>query len=289
MVRSNAISAVVENTVAVHGLRLRYWDVGRGAPVVLVHGIGASLEYWRFTIDALARNHRVLALDLPGCGFSERGPRVPTLTETADLMIGFLDALGLERASFVGNSLGGLVCLETALRHPRRVERLILSNSAGLGREVSFFWRLIAVPFVGPALIELNRWLALHGKINLFYHPRGSEPEMIARCKQWIARPDLTETIVGAARSGVDLRGQRPEIIRLERLAGLNVPTLLVWGRNDWIIPPSHGEAARRLIPNARLAVIDRCGHCPQLEQPEEFNRIASAFLQGSPSVPEEG
>lgn len=265
--------------VSVNGLRLRYWDAGEGAPVVLVHGIGASLEYWRFTIGALARDNRVLAIDLPGCGFSERGPEVPTLEETTDLMIGFLDALDLERASFVGNSLGGLVCLETALRHPRRLDRLILSNSAGLGHEVSFFWRLVAVPFVGPALIELNRWLALREKINLFYHPQGSEPEMVARCKKWIARPDLTETIVGAARSGVDLRGQRPEIVRLARLGELSAPTLLVWGRDDWIIPPSHGEAARRLIPNARLAVIDRCGHCPQLERPDAFNELAVAFL----------
>ena len=271
--------SVAEHTVPVQGLRLRYWDAGRGAPVVLVHGIGASLEYWRFTIGALARDNRVLAIDLPGCGFSERGPRVPTLAETADLMVGFLDALDLEQASFVGNSLGGLVCLETALCHPRRLDRLILSNSAGLGHEVSFFWRLVAVPLVGLALIELNRWLALRNKINLFYQPRGNEPELVARCKQWIARPDLTETIVGAARSGVNLRGQRPEIVRLGRLAELNVPTLLVWGRDDWVIPPSHGEAAQRLIPNSRFVVIDRCGHCPQLERPDAFNELAVSFL----------
>lgn len=278
------MTSVAENVAPVHGLRIRYWDAGAGAPVVLVHGIGASLEYWRFTIDALARNNRVIALDLPGCGFSERGPRVPTLDETADLMIGFLDALDLGRASFVGNSLGGLVCLETALRYPDRLDRLILSNSAGLGHEVSVFWRLVAVPGLGTALIELNRWLALREMINLFYHPRGSEPELVARCKEWVARPDLTDTIVSAARSGVDLRGQRPEIIRLSRLSEIRAPTLLVWGRNDWIIPPSHGEVARRLIPDARLVVLDRCGHCPQLEQPDAFNEIAVAFLNdGTP------
>lgn len=275
------IPTVVEKMVSVDGLRLRYWDAGSGDPVLLVHGIGASLEYWRFTVDALARDNRVLAVDLPGCGFSERGPEVPTLAGTADLMVGFLDALGLARASFVGNSLGGLVCLETALRHPDRIDRLILSNSAGLGREVSIFWRLVSVPVLGPALIELNRWLALRGKLNLFYQPQGNEPELVARCQEWIARPDLTDTIVGAARSGVDLRGQRPEIVRRDRLATMEMPTLVVWGRDDWVIPPSHGELAQRLIPNARLVLIDRCGHCPQLQRPDVFNRVAREFLAG--------
>ena len=278
-VEGDVIPSVVEEMVTVDGLRLRYWDAGDGPPVVLVHGIGASLEYWRFTVGALAREHRVLAIDLPGFGFSERGPKIPTLAETADLMVGFLDALGLERASFIGNSLGGLICLETALRHPNRLDRLILSDSAGLGREVSFFWRLVAIPVVGSALIELNRWLALRGWINLFYQPQGSEPELVERCQKWVARSDLTDTIVGAARSGVDLRGQRSEIVRVEQLARLDVPTLLVWGRDDWVIPPSHGEVAQRLMPNARLVFIDRCGHCPQLERPAAFNEIASAFL----------
>lgn len=140
-------------------------------------------------------------------------------------------------------------------------------------------WRLVAVPVVGWALIELNRWLALRGWINLFYQPHGNEPEVVARCRKWVARPDLTETIVGAARSGIDLRGQRPTIVRVGHLPRLGVPTLLVWGRNDWVIPPSHGAMAERLIPNSRLVLIDRCGHCPQLERPDVFNQITVEFL----------
>ena len=271
--------SVVEKMASVADLHLRYWDAGEGPAVVLVHGIGASLEYWRFTIGALAEDHRVLALDLPGCGFSERGPRVPTLGETATLMAGFLDALGLAGASLVGNSMGGLICLETALSYQNRVHRLILSNSAGLGREVSIFWRLVSLPGVGRGLIELNRWLAMRGWLNLFYHPQ-SEPELVARCQKWVARPDLTDTIVGAIRSGLDVRGQRPDIVRLDSLATLQVPTLLVWGRHDWVIPPAHGEQAARLIPDARYVVIDDCGHCPQLERPDVFNRIAREFLR---------
>src|SRR5207253_6441 len=177
-----------EGTVSVQGLRLRYREMGSGPPVILVHGIAASLEYWRFTIGALAPGHRVLAIDLPGCGFSERGAMLPTLPETADILVGLLDALGIERASFVGNSLGGLICLETALRHPERMARLILSNSAGLGHEINPFWRLVAIPPVGRLLIELNRHAAARGWYNLFYHPR-SEPEIVARCREWIARP----------------------------------------------------------------------------------------------------
>jgi 4,5:9,10-diseco-3-hydroxy-5,9,17-trioxoandrosta-1(10),2-diene-4-oate hydrolase len=266
--------------VLVGGLRLRCWDEGAGPAVVLIHGIGASLEYWRYTVPALADQHRVLAIDLPGCGFSERGRTLPTLAETADLMVGLLDALGLPRASYVGNSLGGLIALETALRHPGRVERLILSNSAGLGREVNVFWRLAGLPVLGPSLIALSRGLALRRQANIFFDPN-DDPAVVERCRSWVARTDLVDTISGAARLGLDLRGQRPDIIRVDRLTELTVPTLLVWGRNDSIIPASHAERAHRLIPNAQLVIFDNCGHCPQLQRPVEFNRVARAFLAG--------
>jgi pimeloyl-ACP methyl ester carboxylesterase len=272
------LATATERMVSVAGLRLRCQEAGEGPAVVLVHGIAASLEYWRFTVGALAARHRVVAIDLPGCGFSERGPIIPTLPETADLMVGLLDALGIERASFVGNSLGGLVSLETALRHPARVARLILSNSAGLGREVSLLWRVVAIPPVGRLLIEANRRAARRGWQNAFYHPQ-SEPEIVARCREWVARPDLADTLLGAVRAGIGLRGQRPAILRVDRLAELKAPTLVVWGRRDRIIPVAHGIRAHRLIPNARLAILDTCGHCPQLEAPLEFNRLARDFL----------
>jgi 4,5:9,10-diseco-3-hydroxy-5,9,17-trioxoandrosta-1(10),2-diene-4-oate hydrolase len=267
-----------EKTLLVDGLRLRYADAGDGPVVVLVHGIATSLESWRFTAEALAREFRVLALDLPGFGLSERPMTLPTLEETADLMARFLDGLGIPRASFVGNSLGGLVSLETALRHPDRVDRLVLANSLGLGREIGAFWRLIAVEPIGRLLAELNRWAALRGKANLFYDPR-DEPEIVALTREWVARPDLVDTLVGAVRAGLSPRGQRPEIVRLDRLPQLSIPTLLVWGRRDPIFPVSHGERAQRLIPDARLVVFENCGHCPQIESPLEFNRVALEFL----------
>jgi 4,5:9,10-diseco-3-hydroxy-5,9,17-trioxoandrosta-1(10),2-diene-4-oate hydrolase len=277
------LSTATEKMVSVDGLRLRCWDEGSGPPVILIHGIGASLEYWLYTVPALAQHHRVVAVDLPGCGFSERGPKLPTLEEVADLIVDLQDALGFERASLIGNSLGGLVALETALRHPDRIDRLILSNSAGLGREINFFWRLTAIRPVGRFMIEANRLAARRGWRNLFYNPRG-EPDIVARCEKWVARPDLVDTIVGAAKSGLTLRGQRPDVIRLNRLRGLRVPTLIVWGREDWVIPVAHAERAYRLIPNARLEIFENCGHCPHLERPLDFNRLAEEFLATPPS-----
>jgi pimeloyl-ACP methyl ester carboxylesterase len=272
------LSDATEKMVSVGGLRLRCWDEGDGPAVVLIHGMGSSLEYWRYTVAALADRMRVLAIDLPGCGWSERGPVLPTLAETADLMIGLLDRLGLARASFVGNSLGGLICLETALRHPQRIDRLILSNSAGLGREVNLFWRLAAVPVVGPALLGLNRLAALRGWTNLFYDPQ-DEPEIVERCRGWAARRDITDTLVGVARVGLNLKGQRREVVRTERLAELAMPTLVVWGRDDRVIPVAHAERAHQLIPHSELVIFDNCGHCPQLQRPLDFNHVARRFL----------
>lgn len=281
-----------DTSLVVDGLRLRYADLGEGPVVVLVHGIATSLESWRLTVGTLAREHRVIALDLPGFGLSERPPRVPTLEETADLMARFLDGLGIDRASFVGNSLGGLISLETALRHPARVDRLVLANSLGLGREIGAFWRLIAVEPVGRLVAEVNRWAALRGRFNLFYQS-GDGPEVIALMREWVARPDLVDTLIGTVKIGLTPRGQRPEIIRLDRLPDLVAPTLLVWGRRDWIFPVSHGERAQRLIPDARLVVFENCGHCPQLEVPFDFSRVVRQFLTrqgvggpGSPPVP---
>src|SRR5437870_6118061 len=157
------LTASNERMIGVEGLRLRCWDEGAGPAVILVHGIAASLEFWRFTVGGLAERHRVVAVDLPGFGFSERGPVIPTLEETADLLIAMLDELGIVSASFVGNSMGGLMALEVALRHPGRVDRLILSDSVGLGREVSFFWRLAALRPVGSLLLRINQLAARRG------------------------------------------------------------------------------------------------------------------------------
>jgi pimeloyl-ACP methyl ester carboxylesterase len=276
------LALATEKRITIRGLRLRYLDEGTGPAIVLIHGIAASLEYWRFTIPALAGKHRVLAVDLPGCGYSERGPAIPSLAETADMLVELLDALDLEQASFAGNSMGGLVALEVALRHPRRVDRLILSDSAGLGREVSVFWRLAAVRSIGRLLIGINQWAALRSWQNLFFHPK-DEPALVERVRGWVARPDLIDTIVSAAAAGIELGGQRAAIVRVDRLGELAMPTLIVWGRNDWIVPVAHAERAHRLIPNSRLVILDRCGHCPELEQPLAYNRLAREFLAAIP------
>lgn len=272
-----------DTSLVVDGLRLRYTDVGDGPVVVLVHGIATSLESWRLVVGALARAYRVLALDLPGFGFSERPAALPGPEETADLLAGFLDGLGIARASFVGNSLGGLISLETALRHPERVDRLILSNSLGLGHEISAAWRLVAVDPLGRLMVRFNRWAALRGRFNLFYGS-GDEPDFVAGMREWLARPDLVDTLVGVVQLGLTPGGQRSRIVRLDRLPGLAAPTLVIWGRKDPIFPVFHGERAQRLIPNARLVVFENCGHCPHLEVPLAFIQVVREFLGGAPA-----
>lgn len=268
-----------DKSLAVRGLRLRYTDEGEGPPIVLVHGIATSLESWRLIVPALVQDYRVITLDLPGFGRSERPKSMPDLGEISALIVGFLDGLGIPRASLVGNSLGGLITLETALRYPERVARLILANSLGLGREIGAFWRLVAVEPLGGLMIRINRWAALRGKYNFFFDPR-DEPEVVATMRAWIARPDLVDTLVNTVRIGLTPGGQRPSIVRLHRLPELRVPTLVVWGRLDPIFPAFHGERAHRLIPNARLVVFENCGHCPQLEVPRDFTRVVREFLE---------
>jgi pimeloyl-ACP methyl ester carboxylesterase len=270
---------IVELSVVVGELRLWYQTTGRGSPVLLVHGLGAASEHWTLTMQALAARHRVIALDLPGSGRSGRSAQLPTLAAAADLITRFLDALDIDQSDLIGNSLGALICLETAVRHRERVRRLVVSNSVGFGHEIHWFWRLASVRPIGRVLFELNRWLALRGMISMFDRAGGLDRPARSRTRRWVARPDLGATLAEATRAGVSLWGQRAVIDRRGALATLAVPTLIVWGGRDPIVPSAHGKAAAEAIPGARFALIDEAGHQPHLEQPVRFNRLVLDFL----------
>ncbi|MFY9315002.1 MAG: alpha/beta fold hydrolase [Burkholderiales bacterium] len=271
----------VDRYIQVGTIKARYWAAGEGgAPIVLLHGFGASVELWRFTLPALAKHHRVLAVDLPGFGRSDKPEAPYTLSYLAAFVRDFLDAMGMPRATLVGNSLGGGVALRFALDFPARLERLGLVAPAALGRGGSPLLRLMSLPGVGELLSRPSR----AGTARLFrlatHNPAVVTDTIVDEAYQLARLPGTQRGFLGALRALVNPLGQRREIFGpiLDGLPLIAAPTLVLWGRQDRFVPVAHAGAARA-ISGVRVEVWDPCGHLPMIERPGKFSALLLDFL----------
>lgn len=267
----------------VDDVHVRYWRAGQnGTPVLLVHGFGASVEWWERNVAAMAAHHRVYALDLPGFGRSERLPEMLSLSLAADFVRCFLEAVEVPRAHVVGNSLGGLIAMQFSLQFSEAVDHLVLVGPAGFDRQVHWVFRLISLPLLG-------RWLAGPDRRKLeMFHRHFVHADTSWLTADWLDRvhvlaalPSAPEMLHDVARVGVNLGGIKASVLRPlhEELPTLATPTLIVWGDRDRLVPPTQAEIGRRLLPNARVHIFPGCGHCPQLERAAEFNELLLAFF----------
>lgn len=273
-----------ERSIDVGGLPTRYLTAGEGPPLVLLHGVGDNALDWRWVMPALARAHRVYAPDLPGSGGSARSVDAdysPAFFER--FVAAFLDALGVERAAVVGNSLGGLAALRLALAEPERVAALGLLAGAGLGRRVSPALRSLALPGYGRLAVAWGKrppgaaQRALGRAGLLFGSPRGIPAKWLEEQYRLARLSGFLESQLATVRAQVGLRGQR-EIV-LARLPSLRVPTLVVWGERDRVLPPAQAREAISRIPDGSLELIPACGHLPQVERPERVAEVLVRFL----------
>ena len=263
--------------------RVRYWRAGDdGAPVLLVHGLGASVEWWERNITALAARHRVYAPDLPGFGRSERLPEALSLPVATGFLRRFLDAVDVPRAHVVGNSLGGSIAMQFAVQFPEAVDRFVLVDPAGFARQIHWVFRLISLPVLGC-------WLTRPGRRKLeLFHRHFIHGDSSWLTAEWLDRVHALTTLPGApqmlrdvARVSVNLGGIKASVLKPlhEKLPALAAPTLIVWGDRDRLVPPAQTEIGRRRLPSARVHIFPGCGHCPQLERAAEFNELLLAFL----------
>jgi pimeloyl-ACP methyl ester carboxylesterase len=274
------------NYVDVRGSRIRYHATGPadGAPIVLLHGIGRSLEDWALQHPLLPADHRVLSLDLPGFGLSQRMPAVTTLDSLADGVWATLAALGVTGpVQLMGNSLGGAVAMRMTVDEPDRVGTLTLVNSAGFGRTVTAALRILALPAVGrPMLRKLaDPRIARRAERSIFFDGALVTPERVDLAVKIARQPDFAAVYLETARALGGIRGVAPRWRRdlLPRVAGLAKPTLLVWGERDLILPSLHLAAAREAFPHARSHMFPGTGHMPQIERPEEFAALVRPLL----------
>ncbi|MFC1416080.1 alpha/beta fold hydrolase [Streptacidiphilus cavernicola] len=275
-------SAAPTATAEVGGLRMRYRATGDGDPVLLLHGIGRSLEDWSEQHDRLSAEYRVISLDLPGFGHSDRLPGPSTLTGLASALPGFLDAVGASGpVHAVGNSLGGAVAMRLAADRPERVRSLLLANSAGFGQEVTIALRVLAIRPLGGLLLRPSRTGAARTTRAIFHDRSFATPERIELALALAGRPAHNRTLLEVARDLGGFRGvSEPwRTALLAELAGLDLPTLVVWGDRDLILPAAHLDAARAALPRAESHLFTDTGHMPQIERADAFAALASAFF----------
>jgi pimeloyl-ACP methyl ester carboxylesterase len=268
--------------VKVGNVNTRYWAAGdKGSAVVLVHGLGGFIENWEYNINALAQRHRVYAMDLVGFGRSDKVPLTRDLHILVKFVNDFLETQDIARASLVGNSLGGGLAIAFAYDYPEKVEKLVLVNNAGMGRGVILDFKLCSLPFLGEFLTRPSTEGTARLWKKIVYDAALVTPELVKLSYELISQPGAQGALLSALRAGINLCGQRGKLIKeiISRLGEITAPTLVVWGQQDRLLPVAHAHVAAAKIPGARLEIFDRCGHMPQLEYPERFNKLVLDFL----------
>ena len=271
------------HTVTVNGTRLAYLDTGGGPPVILVHGFGGSLWQWEYQQAPLAAHYRVITLDLPGSGFSDKPDLAYTPDEMLTFLYGFMDALGIQKAALVGNSMGGGIVIGMAVTHPERVDRVVLISGMPKGVREKLTGRLTrrAVETSAPVwLIRFGNWLAGRWVTEdvlqeIVYDHSLLTPAVIERSYQNRQRPGLIAPLMTMARN---LPLWEQGLAR--RIGEIRQPTLVVWGEQDEVFPPEVGRELQATIKGASFALVPKAGHIPQWEQPDVVNQLLITFLK---------
>jgi pimeloyl-ACP methyl ester carboxylesterase len=274
-----------ERRLPIDGVEVNFVALGEGPTVVLVHGHDGSWHNWLENIPHLAAGHRVVAPDLPGFGASPLPGGELSIPRYAELLDALCDRLDGGSAAFIGNSMGGLICAELAIRRPARVARLVLVDAAGLSDR---YGRI-------PVRLLSGR-LAPHRALSRISRGIGSRSRFLARRRRLrkaglglsVRHPELISADLaalvmgGSGKPGGPIAGAA--LARHEIRAGLPriaCPTLIVWGADDAMVKPPAAEEFARLIPAARTVIFEDTGHMPMLERPARFNELLDEFLAG--------
>jgi pimeloyl-ACP methyl ester carboxylesterase len=264
----------------VAGHDVAYVDLGPrdASALVFLHPWGGSASYWRHVWPAFTDRYRVIAIDAPGHGKSARPPRASyTPWMMARVTVHLLDALGVSRATFIGNSMGGATSLATALQSPDRVERLVLIDAAGAWAVPEPLHRL-ARAVVHPKTLATVSFEAVEAlfRLGIFF---GSTPPDAARHIDEMLSVRGTADHAAWAHAVTRALDAVARFDVTARLPEIRVPVLVLWGEWDVVLPAFVAERLAQALPDARLAIIPDCGHMPQLEAPEDTARLIAAFL----------
>lgn len=271
--------------ITIHGHRVTYRTAGEGPVVLLIHGMAGSATTWKHVMPTLASRFTVIAPDLPGHGGSDKLVGDCSLGAFASTLRDLLVALGHERATVVGQSLGGGVAMQLAYQFPERCERLVLVGSGGLGSEVNALLKALSIPgsawvlqlaCAAPVRDAIDAVGRAASGVGLRPAPATAE---LWRSYSSLGDRETRRAFLRTLRSVVDARGQAVSAADRLHLAA-EMPTLIVWGDADPIIPVEHAHAAHRAIPGSRLEIFEGVGHFPHCEAPERFAAVLTDFIE---------
>lgn len=279
-----AVPGIEQAEVYLHGHRVNFNIAGQGPPVVLIHGVAGRAAQWEQTAQLLAENHTVIAPDLLGHGDSAKPRGDYSLGAHASGIRDLLVGLNIERASVVGHSLGGGIAMQFAYQFPERCQRLVLVSSGGLGDQVHPLLRAATLPgseivlplLAHPRVVEVVSVVPRTlGQLGL--KTRTDLTEM-ARGYQSLSNADARSAFIHTLRAVIDPTGQR--INATDRLyLAEKMPSLIIWGRRDRIIPVEHAQPAHEAMPGSHLELFDEAGHFPHLDDPVRFARTLERFF----------
>jgi pimeloyl-ACP methyl ester carboxylesterase len=264
-------TGVADKFVTVYGAKIHYMEAGSGPAVILLHGLGGDVSNWFATIGPLSEKYRVIVPDQIGFGRSDK----PMINYRVGTLVDFLDALykelKVERASLVGNSLGGWTAAAFALAHPEKVDRLVLVDSAGFALTGDVNPRTLNM--LSPSTLEGAKQLLSQ----IFYNKQMFASDAAAGLmltRRMMAGDGYTiQRFIDSVVNGEDMLDKK--------VSAVKHPTLIIWGREDLLTPLALGERFKKEISGSELLIIEKCGHVPQLEKAAEFNSALMRFLGG--------
>jgi len=271
------------NFIDIGGIDVHYWDEGQGDVLILVHGFSSSVYTWRLNIDTLSEEFRVIALDLPGFGYTDKPKGFDyTLEGFSGFLVEFMDTMDIDTATLAGNSMGGGVILTTALLYPERVDKLILVDSMGYPEreeeeKVFLPFLLMGIPGAGEVLMSLNFRCVVEESMKggVYYDNSFVTDEMVdyyynafrsengQKAPLWVMRNLMDSPPIGS-----------------ERISTISMPTLIVWGEEDNLIPVGHASLFENDIADSRAVVIAEAGHLPHEEKAEFVNGLIADFMK---------
>ncbi len=262
-----------EKSATVFGAKIRHVEAGdaKNPTVVLLHGLGANAESWMFNIAPLAAKYHVIAFDQIGFGKSDKPMlkyRVGTYTDFLDK---FLSELKIEKAALIGNSLGGWIAADYALKYPAKVDKIVLADAAGLAPAKGVDYKLVYS-------LNYSTREEVRSLVKLVFFNQalfGTEAFVEESMKIRVAANDsyTINSLIESIRRGEDFLDGR--------LNAVKQPTLIIWGKQDGLLPLADGEKFDKEIANSQLIVFDQCGHVPLIEKAVDFNREVLKFLEG--------
>jgi len=266
--------------VELPGAEVNYVEIGEGEPIVFVHGITSSWQAWLENLPHFGRAHRAIALDLPGFGASPMPSWTIDMPAYGRMLLDFCEKLGVENATLVGNSMGGLVAAEAVLSAPGRFNRLALVSAAGFintwlpherSAATSRAWDTFGRPFGAAArfFVTHRRARYLMFRFAIRYPNRLRKELLWEQMASGVPCPGFADALDAVI-----------EYDARDRLEEIQIPTMILWGTDDWVIPSVAAHSYHRRIPHSRLEIFERTGHVPQMERPARFNALLDDFLE---------